>query len=825
MFKKKKLRRFLAGATTTAVVGGMLALGSPAAATSTRTDNPSVIGCGLPITLVLDASGSIEQGAERDAVKAASIAFLNGLADTSSSARIIQFSTTSEQLSPRLPIAGTDLTALKDAINTKYYTGVGGNMTNWQMPLWQTSTETPTPLADGLVVFVTDGDPNTIGGFEGKAISYPAEDSAADAAMVYANTLKTAGNRVIAVGVGVSGSASQARLTKISGDVIKTSIAPTDTINSFDVLIPANFDNLASALKTVAAALCGGSITVTKYTDPGGQWTTTAGVQIAATVSGATYGQDYLWSQPVGTTTSTAVTNTDSNGVAQMQYNPASSWPGLTPLPTVRVTESLASGYSPRDYTCTFNGLTSRANQHGQLTVSGDEAYFEVAALSADQSMSCDIYNRGHGWLTLAKDVRGKGDPAAWTLSAIPVGTIDGQQPVTGNGDPTSNGGVQEEQVYAGTYQLAEEGGLDNYTSLGWTCESDEPGQNSLAVTEPADTVTIAAGESWTCTVTNVRDTASLTLIKTVSGSSVKADAFTLSATAEAPDAELNFSTAGGAGTVHEVWASTPYALSETGPSGYTPGDWLCTAAPRDEAVPVQQGKVTLKKGQKVTCSLVNTRDTSSLTISKEFNPLASGYSGTFDIAYSCVEGTDPVKSGTVKLAAGQQASVEGLPVGTVCTVTEPALPTNPSGWTFNAPTFSPGDGKATIVKSSAATVTVVNSISQVSPVKVKQPCPVTPKLVTPKPKVVGNQVLITKMSTNSKCTMSKPVVLCRPMVATAAGETAFCKTSVSKKGKVMVKTAGYDAVRVTVMVKATPKPGSVDSWTPKVWRQKWTLR
>ncbi len=825
MFKKKKIRGFLAAATTTAVVGGMVALGSPAAATLVRTANPSVIGCGLPITLVLDASGSIEQGAERNAVKAASIAFLDGLADTSSSARIIQFSTTSEQLSARLPVAGNDLTTLKQAITTKYYTGVGGNMTNWEMPLWQTSTETPTPLADGLVVFVTDGDPNTIGGFEGKAVSYPpTEDAAADAAMVYANDLKADGNRVIAVGVGVSGSASQARLTKISGDVIKTSIAPTDTINSFDVLIPANFDNLATALKSVAAALCGGSITVTKYTDPGGQWTTTPGVQIAATVSGATYGQDYLWSQPAGTTTPTAVTSTDSNGVTQMQYNPAVSWPQLAPQPTVRITELLQSGYSPRDYTCTFNGLTQRANQQGSLTVSGNEAYFEVAALSADQSMSCEIYNRGHGWLTLAKDVRGKGDPAAWTLTATPVAPIDGQQPVTGNGDPNSNGGVQQEQVYAGTYQLAEEGGLANYTSLGWDCESDEPGDN-LSAADVGDTVTIAAGESWTCTVTNVRDTASLTLVKTVSGSSVKADAFTLSATAQAPDAELNFSAAGGAGTVHEVWAATPYALSETGPSGYTAGDWICTAAPRNEAVPVEQGKVTLKKGQQVTCSLVNTRDTSSLMITKEFNPLTSGYSGTFDIAYSCVEGTDPVKSGTVKLAAGQQASVEGLPVGTVCTVTEPALPTNPSGWTFNAPTFSPGDGKATVVKGSAATVTVVNSISQVSPVKVKQPCPVTPKLVTPKPKVAGNQILIKKMSTNSKCTMSKPVVLCRPMVSTAAGETAFCKTSVSKKGKVTVKTAGYDAVRVTVKVKATPKPGSVDSWTPKVWRQKWTLR
>ena len=104
-------------------------------------------------------------------------------------------------------------------------------------------------------------------------------------------------------------------------------------------------------------------------------------------------------------------------------------------------------------------------------------------------------------------------------------------------------------------------------------------------------------------------------------------------------------------------------------------------------------------KGQTVTVTVNNelTRDKGSLTIAKEFNPQASGYTGTFDINYTCVDGADKVKEGTVSLAAGKSETISGLPTGTVCTVTEPKLPANPSGWTFNPPTFTPANGQATV--------------------------------------------------------------------------------------------------------------------------------
>ena len=79
-----------------------------------------------------------------------------------------------------------------------------------------------------------------------------------------------------------------------------------------------------------------------------------------------------------------------------------------------------------------------------------------------------------------------------------------------------------------------------------------------------------------------------------------------------------------------------------------------------------------------MTCTITNTRDKGSVKITKEFNPQASGYTGTFDINYTCVDGANKVKEGTVKLAAGKSETISGLPTGTVCTVTEPNVAGQP---------------------------------------------------------------------------------------------------------------------------------------------------
>src|SRR5204863_373551 len=95
--------------------------------------------------------------------------------------------------------------------------------------------------------------------------------------------------------------------------------------------------------------------------------------------------------------------------------------------------------------------------------------------------------------------------------------------------------------------------------------------------------------------------------------------------------------------------------------------------------------------------------------ISKVFDPLTSGFAGTFAIKYNCGAGDV-----TVNLAAGGNTTVGPFDTGTSCAVTEPALPTAPTGWTFGTPSIS--GSPATITKGNAAaavSVTVTNSISR----------------------------------------------------------------------------------------------------------------
>jgi len=695
---------------------------SPAATATDTVTNPQIEGCGIPVTLVMDASGSIDS-TEAAQMRSASTAFLNGLNDTGSSARIIEFAQTSKQLLECKPISGQGLSDLLAAV-ASYKSGGLGSTTNWESALWRTSAE-PIP-GNGLVVFKTDGDPNTIGGVGDppSATSGATETAAANAAEVYSNQLKQAGNRMLAVGIGTTNDGQKDRLKQISGPDLVTSIPATATINDFDAVVTNSFDELTAAMKRVAASLCGGSVTVRKLTDAKtpGDYVPAGGWQFDATVTPGQVPDDFTWVQPPGETSNTATLTTQStpgvpatDGIAQFQYAPKN-----TTTRTVRVTEQLKAGYVPNFYSCTFKGLDPPDDQVGSMTADGNTAYFEVT-LKSDESVSCDVYNtRGLGELKLVKKVDGA-NPDDWTLTAK----------------------------------------------------------------------------------------------------------------AGAPNDDRDVSTPGGSGQFETVYSGIEYTLGESGPGGYSPGDWVCVNNPREDvaesaqdAIDLKGDKLTLEPWQRVTCTITNTRDKGSLTITKEFNPQASGYSGTFDINYICVDGGAKVAEGTTSLAAGQSKSIDDLPTGTVCTVTEPNLPANPAGWQFNAPTFSPANGQVTVTtKGEAVAVTVVNSVAQVSPEVVKKVCPIDVTLHKPQPKKVGNRILTDNIKTKkSSCVLLKPVVLCRPLNSTAAGETAYCDVTVSKKGRIRVKTDGYDAVKVSVVVRAKPKPGFSDRWKPNTWRKSWKL-
>lgn len=65
----------------------------------------------------------------------------------------------------------------------------------------------------------------------------------------------------------------------------------------------------------------------------------------------------------------------------------------------------------------------------------------------------------------------------------------------------------------------------------------------------------------------------------------------------------------------------------------------------------------------------------------------------------------------------------------------------------------------------------------------------------------------------------------CTPTSPSAAGEVRFCDITVSKKGKVTVRSTGYDSLKVVVKAKATPKKGQEDLWLPNKWRKAWKIK
>ena len=157
-----------------------------------------------------------------------------------------------------------------------------------------------------------------------------------------------------------------------------------------------------------------------------------------------------------------------------------------------------------------------------------------------------------------------------------------------------------------------------------------------------------------------------------------------------------------------------------TPPSGYSFGPVTFT----DNSGTPNDGVVTIStKGAAVEVTVNNTltRDQGYLNISKVFDAKSSGFTGAFSITYQC--GVAAAQS--VSLHGGDSTTVGPFDTGTVCTVSEPSLPSPPSGWTFGTPAVS--GSPATIVKGTQATpvtVTVTNTINQNPPSTTTTPPP-----------------------------------------------------------------------------------------------------
>jgi uncharacterized repeat protein (TIGR01451 family) len=367
---------------------------SPAVAQLTPAPNPQIADqCGLPFTLVLDASGSIADAGAVEDVRDAGEAFLDAVKDTGSTARVVDFGTVARQTAPAdlvttqsMAPGGVHADALAayynpkppvNPPNTYRYDGSGSvlSASNFDLDFedqwtnWDGALDLAGRRASDLVLFVTDGNPTAAdsdragdpffvpGQFPPNArfslSSGSAQTHALDRAIEEANQVKGAGTRILSIGVGDAFESSSAvtRLTRISGPNVAESADEFD-IRTTDVTVVTDFDALAQALRGVVTELCSPSLTIRKFVQtaesatyvPAPGWDIT----VTPTVSGGTFD----WILPNTTPATSKTVTTNNNGFAQFQWEPD---PPTAPSSAV-VTEVVEDDYVPGPALCEILG-------------------------------------------------------------------------------------------------------------------------------------------------------------------------------------------------------------------------------------------------------------------------------------------------------------------------------------------------------------------------------------------------------------------------------------------------------------------------------------
>jgi len=402
----------------------------PAAAAVTPVANPPVPDeCGLPLTLVLDASGSIESEGAVENVRSAAKAFLDAVKDTGSTARVVDFGTVARQTAPADPVTtasmapgGVHANALASYYNPKppiappttaarQYNGTGSisstssfgsidnsqtQWTNWDQALARART-----VPSSLIVFVTDGDPTAFDlNQPGDAFNPPGTTVAyntfrgqgtgpsVDRAVVEANAAKTAGTRILAVGVGPAvgnpSSASVDRLKQVSGPQVVTSTAGITSINQIDVALVAHYADLAALLKQVVTELCSPSLTIRKFVQTADSTTYVPASGWSMTVNPTVAGGTYRWIQPANAPVGPQTVVTNAQGFAPFQWEPNPS----TLNSTATVTELVQPGYTPGQAVCEI----LPPDQPSHFITFPSSASFTVPVGSQD-IVTCSLFN------------------------------------------------------------------------------------------------------------------------------------------------------------------------------------------------------------------------------------------------------------------------------------------------------------------------------------------------------------------------------------------------------------------------------------------------
>jgi hypothetical protein len=399
--------------------------------------------CGPDVVLVLDESDSISQRGATADVEAAVRAFVAGLAGTGARMRIVEFATnardavigssTGFQSVDNVYTQAID-TYLDDTASAESPSGyqpqaadVNESFTNWEGALNRAV------INDGpgdLVIFVTDGEPNTISspvvGYNGVGGALPA--MAAGFSIDPINQIKAAGSHMLGVGVGPFAQAAFG--FSMLTDVIQNdpqlwqgqgSFDPTTT----DVLRVTSYADLPAALRQVVLPLCAPVVEITKIDDAGApiaDWDFTGSVDVTNPVPGEP--DQYTWYDPaLGLTTDDGTGNdagqtvsTDADGLARFSWGPETTGDLDQWSSSFAFAEALPPGwrYNGDGSSCVVNGQDANGQpQRTELLITVNStstmASFSLSSndspysVRAGDQVECVIQNDRPGTIEVVK--------------------------------------------------------------------------------------------------------------------------------------------------------------------------------------------------------------------------------------------------------------------------------------------------------------------------------------------------------------------------------------------------------------------------------------
>ena len=342
--------------------------------------------CGGTVTVVLDTSSSIPaQGGATSLVNAA-LGFIDAFSGTPTYLRIVGFDVSAYSYYPTTagqyvnilnPTAA--LTAMRTKVdNQDLSTARWGGGTNWEDGLWQafrTTSGTAFSQLPELVVFISDGEPNrnrTNTPNDGDARFNTTDLSRAVTA---ANYGRGTGARIVGILVGSDASTTnQGRMKSVVGNVVWNGTGATNPGNAAaaDFFLPANsasFAQLGNVLRSISAAVCGGTITVQKRIEQAGLLSEATGT----------------WSY----TTDVGVRDLDTSQSSSATFD--FTFPNSTTTRTVQITETPKSGYTFLRAECSSSGIAIPASR---LRAPTDGSPGVIVTLTPDEAVSCLMVSR-----------------------------------------------------------------------------------------------------------------------------------------------------------------------------------------------------------------------------------------------------------------------------------------------------------------------------------------------------------------------------------------------------------------------------------------------